>query len=143
MNKELTPLEALQEYKMIKNYFDRKAHEKIQTLRVFNNEDELYSIIETALKEYERLKKLYKLEEETSKHLNKTVLLMNEEINKQLKAFEIIVKKEVNIEFWLSFNVGVMTYKEYTNLNKILVITSINKEVLTQEEFDLLKEILE
>ena len=63
MNKQLTSLEALNDLREVKGWNDNEFNKRLD-------------IIEKALKDYERLKKLYKLEEETNKHLNDTVLLM-------------------------------------------------------------------
>ena len=70
MNKELTPLEALEEYKSIKDYYYHRAKEncyKVITLRVFDEEDKIYETIENELK---RLEKQNEILERT---LNKVV----------------------------------------------------------------------
>lgn len=115
MSKESTPLEALQNIKQCL-FWSEKGLKEID-------------IIEKALKEYERLKKLYKLEEETSKHLNDTVLSMNEEVNKQEEVLRIIKEKRVNVNWLLTHN-----RKEYN-------CGTLSPD-LTQEEFGLLKEVL-
>ena len=125
--KDLTPLEALERL---------YCAGRLDLDYVINGrQKEHYQIVETALKEYERLKKLYKLEEETSKHLNDTVLLMNEEINKQLKALEIIKKKGIDI--WAFYE-----SKTCDDYNIMIEYHRPQPEYLQEQEFDFLKEVL-
>ena len=123
MNKQLSSLEALNDLREVKGWNDDELNKRLD-------------IIEKALKDYERLKKLYKLEEETSKHLNDIVLLMNEEINKQLKALEIIKEKMVDVVYLYS------SCYELEHYNVYAPFEIDDKDKLTQEEFDLLKEVL-
>ena len=74
-------------------------------------------IIETALKDYERKLKLAKEYEDVNN------------VAKRLKALEIIKKKKVNVRFLISCK----TLKEYND---------VISDHLTQEEYDLLKEVL-
>lgn len=80
---------------------------------------EQYKIIETALKEYEGAKS----------HIE---ALHKERIDNELKlkALEIIVKKNVNINY-----LQTCRFEDYNNLVEI-------EEQLTQEEYDLLKKVL-
>lgn len=122
MTKQLTPLEALN---------------KLISRHPFNYEE--YKIIETALKRLAYLDKLaYLTDDDTS------------EIEKKLKALEIIREKRLNAEWLMESN----TYKEYLEYaeddyeeNVVKGATADKEEwfrkwVATQEEYDLLKEVL-
>ena len=88
-----------------------------------------YDLIETALKVYEKIK----LEYSEIKIYHYDLLKENERLHnqkaKKLKAFEIIKDKRVNAD-WLLETENVEEYNE-----------SLYND-LTQEEFDLLKEVL-
>lgn len=78
--------------------------------------------------------------------LQKTVVLSNQleherkiriRQEKKLKVLEIIKEKRVNVSLFLEYNVD--TYKDYIATFKKV---NLGKELLTQEDFDLLKEAL-
>lgn len=114
MNKDLTALEALNN---IKNLFIGSSI----------NPTQQFEIIETALKENEKLKKLYKVELKNTAYYNNLAL-------KYRKALEIIKKKKVNV--WTLLETK--TCAEY-NFKEVIVKT---KRKLIEEEYDLLKEVL-
>lgn len=109
MNKELTPLEALEKIKFVLDFISsgELLREK-DTMRYLG-------IIENALEDYERLLKMRKMAEWADEKL---------QTKKKLKAIEIVKAK--------------------TNLTKtregIKALVFVILE--TQEEFDLLKEVL-
>ena len=88
-----------------------------------------WKIVETALK---RLKKI-----ETTTHS-----VLREDISKKLKALEIIKEKRVNVDYFIERIKKDTDYKEYKKLRGLYKITIFSRKNLTQEEFDLLKEIL-
>lgn len=106
-NKELSPLEALEK---LTNYKCSCMSEKMMCKE----------IIENALKRLEKIE-------------NSNVSVLREDISKQLKAFEIIKEKFVNITILM----GCDNLEEY---NKHPL--TMRKGRLTQEEFNLLKEVL-
>lgn len=60
-------------------------------------------------------------------------------IKQSLKALEIIKKKEVNIHSWHYNNCNKIPYEIY---KQSIMTQSISNELLTQEEYNLLKEVL-
>ena len=85
--------------------------------------------LEKLEKEHEKLKERYKHRAETSNDLCKAV-------KQYEKAFEILVDKKVNIlvlKYFIEKGDDVKTYNLYYT----------TKEKLTQEEYELLKEVLE
>ena len=83
--------------------------------------------LEKLEKEHEKLKERYKHRAETSNDLCKTV-------KQYEKAFDILVNKKVNIlvlKYFIEKGEGVKTYNLYYT----------TKEKLTQEEYELLKEV--
>lgn len=128
-------------------------------------QDQDYKIIETALKEYENLDDIYydtwyaceRLKENNNFALmfiddiyclintkdNKFDVIDNYKINnygiidngtkKKLKALEIIKEKQVNVGDFIRCK-SIEDYNDYCCYNE--------KEQLTQEEYDLLKEVL-
>lgn len=98
--------------------------------------DENLNIIEKALKEYKELKQDYAM-------LKEEYALYRKDTEKQIKALEIIKEKRVNVDNFLSFIRKETTYEDYLIKHNKFVITKITfKEKLTQEEYDLLKEVL-
>ena len=120
MSKEL---KALKRIKKMYEYFVKENRDLEPKLMICEKED--FKIIENALKENERLKTSYLRN------------LLNEEskeyIYKKLVALEIIVNKEVNVGDFVRCK-SVEDYNDYCCYNE--------KEQLTQEEFDLLQEVL-
>lgn len=128
MNKELTPLEALEK---IKNRFDN--HELYRNTDLQNE----LNIIETALKDYELLIMTSNIIKNNIKDIPR------EDITKKLKALEIIKEKQVDvgrfiliINTWFDDDFALHRYNDYLE-------NDLDKWKLTKEEFDLLKEVLE
>ena len=121
MNKELTPLKAHKELK--------SRYGKYFSLQ----DDERAKVIETTLKDYEELKQI---NIDRSKQLLELVSEQTEN-SKKLKALEIIKNKRVDV--WLILHV-------IDNSDNVEDYNAINKRPiggnLTQEEYDLLKEVL-
>ena len=121
MNKELTPLKAFEE---IKKYLV-----KLQ----FHFLEEELGIIETALKDYERLLKLRKTAEWADEKL---------QTKKKLKALEII--KEKNIDAQMIKQSGCLEH--YCTLYRLVYHDVASADIYwrfpTQTEYDLLKEVL-
>lgn len=129
-NKELTPLEALEDLiSFIGSGFVADTHELCEY--VAKRKD----IIETALKDYENLKEenklliisYYKIVEER----NKLQYTLDELEEKELKALEIIKEK----------NVLILTLKNVESVGIYNDCLGVS-EKLTQEQFDLLREVL-
>jgi len=132
MSKELTSLEWL-------NYYKNKLQSSSQTFRPNG-----FDIIETALKNYNQLQvdydELNDIHNKLVKHKNKE----RDDVVKKLKALEIIKEKGVNV-----YNLTCIcfkyneTYEQYViDFNYGDSFYHLGKELLTQEEFDLLKEVL-
>lgn len=112
MSKELSPLEALS-----KLYLAYGPAHQI----TFKKRYKLKEIIKAALKDYEKKTKLAKEYADV------------DNVAKRLKALEIIKEKQVNVQWIMVCD----TYKDYyKRFNEFFI------EYLTQEEFDLLKEVL-
>lgn len=124
MSKELTPLEALD---FIKTSPYRNWKGKVNTIN-FNFETEI-KIIETALKRLETLEEDFMSLTET----NMELVQEQARNQKKLKALEIINNKEVAV-FFLNKS------KDVNDYNNTLKTYGTNQE-LTQEEYDLLKEV--
>lgn len=114
MNKELTPLEALNLLFELAYGHDTKP----------NSDYTWYAIVETALKDYAPIRKL--LDKHSIYDLWSLECVLHD-----LKALEII-KEKFYFE-WLFASKNVKQYNEAQDSDK-------NK--LTQEEYDLLKEVL-
>ena len=120
MNKELSPLEALKELKYQVAGLEAATHDVPPQRTTYLVRDMgLFEIIETALKELD-FKRMVIVD----------FLTGNDE--KKLKALEIIKEKKVNIR-----GLSRLTLEEYNENRR-----SHKEEQLTQEEFDLLKEVL-
>ena len=118
MNKELTPLEALSDLRK-----DAKNHIPYHTEYL----NERLDIIETALKDYEELKKLKLLPypKINDEEYRRSVI-------KRLQTVEIIKEKDVNIQ----------DLKVSYSFNEYNTFKGNEYKYLTQEEYDLLKEVL-
>ena len=114
MNKKLTPLQALELFR----------NSQYQGVNVYA--DELLDIIETELKENEKLKECYKNELKNTAYYNYLAL-------KYKKALEIIKEKEVDVG-WLKRAKDLHEYNSGMGINSY--------SALNQEEYKLLKEIL-
>ena len=124
MSKELTPLEALKE---IREESDCGAFQS------------RCDIIETALKDYELLKERTKLDSFECLLRLEEILPRGKEllvpVAKQLKVLEIIKKKQVAVDEFIRCCKEDNPLEEYNNF-------AGDKNSLTQEEFNLLKEVL-
>ena len=110
-----------------------EAFEKIKKYLVnlqFHFLEEELDIIETALKNYEKLKNEYDKLESFHKLFIEKYNQLNIEHRKKLKALEIIKEKKVNVNCIIS-GWSLWKYNSYK--------THIN---LTKEEYELLKEVL-
>jgi len=138
MSKELSPLEALNDLREVKGWNDDEFNKRLD-------------IIETALKKHELLKNtkiivadkkitdddLEKLKCESMIVGNSQCEikpLFDEETLNKLKALEIIKEKQVNVGAFYVFD-NLEQYNGYCEM-----VGGCKK--LTQEEFDLLKEVL-
>lgn len=135
MNKELTPLEALNwlVYGLTNNNY---AKEELPLTMSRARE-----IITNALKRLEKIDKSSLTDDEVI-FLHNNVKNLYREEDKKLKAFEIIKKKRVAINIlYMSSSAYV-----YNVLYEVVIIPSGKtpkwEYKLTQEEFDLLKEVL-
>ena len=117
MEKELTPLQALEKVKNADVYIGGDAKMPLSFTKQ-------YRIIETALKENEKLKKLYKAELKNTTYYNNLAL-------KYKKALEIIKDKRVDIG-WLIRSENCSKYNLGVGTNQRLNTT----------EYNLLKEVL-
>ena len=127
MNKELTALEALNIVKSQRENCDF---------------DEEYDIIETALKRNVELEKINinLLKENTN--LRERPLDFYSDVEKKLKALEIIKEKRLDIGDFLSYlESGNRSYYDYC-YDWFWEYDYVPKEQLTQEQFELLKEML-
>lgn len=122
MNKELTPLEALRNLTQIAYGSSDDIDDKIKNY---------FELIKKSLKDYENLK---------LKHRSMQDAVLED--FKKLKALEIIKKKEVNVSTFVAYK----CYEDYLNDWNILIKevrrTMIGEKKLTQEEYELLKEVL-
>lgn len=121
MNKELTPLEA---------FYKLKSQIDEDTYFQYDNKELLYNI-KTALKEYGTLKEYY------------NVVVSNREFDKEyfykcVKALEIIKNKRVDIATLLDC----CNVEEYNRWVDVRSHYTYRPFELTQEEYDLLKEVL-
>lgn len=120
-------LEALRKIEIHLDYLD-------ETYNV--NYGEEFDIIEKELKELEERREMMKRFNEAC-----VPMILDNETEKKLKALEIINKKEINISVLKVCS----TFKEYNNYirNEYQYCTEIIEEMsLTQEEWDLLREVL-
>lgn len=140
MNKEL---EALEEIKRLYKWYTKYAYDA----ELDKEEIHSFAIIETALKEYEMMKQTKIIvadkkisDDDLEKLMNQGMLtdlqceikpLFDEETQKKLKALEIIKEKEVDMFIFLHSG-DLETYNDMVEDNR----------KLTQEEFNLLREVL-
>jgi len=118
MSKELTPLQALKEFKNL----------KYLGVDVENTNE--YKVIETALKDYENLQ---------LKHRSMQDAVLDD--FKKLKALEIIKKKKCIYILALKRSANWRAYNEFIlPLNRYNGITLFDR--LTQKEYEFLKEML-
>lgn len=148
MSKELTTLKSLKIIKEMYEHFVKTYRELEPKLMICEKED--FDIIETALKDYELMKQAKiivadkKISDDDLEKLknqrmficgsgeSKVELLFDEETQKKLKALEIIKEKEVNV--------GLLS--RCANAERYNNGICYEPRYLTQEEYDLLKEVL-
>lgn len=126
MNKKLTPLEAL-DYIGLYKFSGSK-----QLLRDYSERE--FKIIETALKRSEE----YKHNKEVYLRQNNGLVSKLAKYEKEHKAFEIIVKKKVEIAWFINCleeSEVLPNYNAFEHYNRGI------GEPLTHEEFDLLTEV--
>ena len=146
MSKELTPLEALNEIKNIKTL--SVPERKVVTFQEKYKEE--LDIIETALKEYEKLKKevneisdfglkAYRVELEKQINSNKKYRTTNKRLRvKNQKLYEILrIIKEKHVDCFKLIAI----FRTSNNIEHYNQNYGSNWQ-LTQEEYDLLKEVL-
>ena len=113
--------EGLEALEKLTNYKCSRMSEKI----------ECKEIIEKELKDYENLK---------LKHKSMQDAVLDD--FKKLKALEIIKEKRVNVDIFLNRIKRDTDYKEYKRLCGLYKITIFSGKELTQQEYELLKEVL-
>ena len=127
MSKELTPLQALKTIILGTN---------VDTYRSSVEEiDNAISIIETALKENEKLKECYKNELKNVSYYNNLAL-------KYKKALEIIKEHRLDIDWFLQFVEQDISYQHYVYCVEQGDNKFAKRFLLSEEEYELLKEIL-
>ena len=132
MSKELEALQKIASFEVNQIYDikfdngDREHYECETIIELFPND---FAEIETELKRLEELEDRINELEET----NHLMFLREHENTKKLKALEIIKKKEVDIG-WLKRAKDLREYNSGMGINSY--------SALTQEEYDLLKEVL-
>ena len=126
MSKELTPLEHLE---FLRQYEINEEHHCLNDRYVCKQS---FDIIETTLKNYNELQNKYDELETEYLDQQRSMLKYDEVKEKKFKALEIIKEKEVVIPILLRSNI----LDEYNN-NPMFV-----SKKLSQEEYDLLKEVL-
>lgn len=130
----------------------RKIKEYLVNLQFHFLEEEL-DIIETALKEYEEHKQIlndYGLSLFDFRHACFTFVQFKnskgfEGVEKKLKALKIIKEKEVNV-YILQWYLKHSSYEQYADdferNRRDCDLPDLGDKILTQEEYDLLKEVL-
>ena len=103
--------------------------------------DDDFHLIETALKRLEELEKPKEIAGTTtiSEATKQSLLEWCPDIEKKLKAFEIINKKMVDA-YWVKFSRKASEYN--SEMRNQCGLSDYEPFLLTQEEFDLLKEVL-
>ncbi len=139
MSKELTPLQALKDLQEVKGWNNKEFHKRL-------------TVIKKALKEHELMKQARFIvankeisDDDIEKLINQRMFadsleqreikpLFDEETQKKLKAFEIIKNKNFDL-FYLLDSRDLEDYNDKCDCYR-------NLSYLTQEEYDLLKEVL-
>ena len=124
MKKKLTIEDAFDDIKLICDnvQFDEE-------FSIYEEYQEQFDIIEYAIKElHERREMMQRFNEACEPHI------IEDEVYKKAKAFDIVKKKGLTIWWFKQFN----SYEEYKNKGYEDLATE-----LTKEEYDLLKEVLE
>lgn len=160
MSKELTPLDALKRLESSASSYCYESTSSMEDMErgLFEEDYEAVKVLETALKEYELIKQT-KIIVANKKVSNKDLEmlknqrmfvsnleqckikpLLDEKTQKKFKALEIIKEKRVNIGYLLLCD----DYEEYLDdFNDRQGEGNLPSfELLTKEEYDLLKEVL-
>lgn len=149
MTKELTPLEALHKLywdKAVNNEYGYNGRSRENNEKFRQECKELNDIIEKSLKEYEE----YKTQDiKMSDGLETLYLYRNDFfsndfsiIEQELKALEIIREKNVQVDTLL-YMIQISTKpREDYNINAEFWLGDREIKQLTQEEYELLKEVL-
>lgn len=119
MNKELTPLQALEN--IIETFIDKDS-EDIKTVR-------------KALKRLEKLKECYENELKNTAYYNNLAL-------KYKKALEIIKEHRLDIDWLLQFVKQDISYQHYVYCVEQSNNAFAKRFLLNDEEYELLKEVL-
>ena len=151
MNKELTPLEALE--RLIENYYKMYQDTGYDDEYQRTNLPIDYEIIETALKNYELMKQTKFIvvdkkisDEDIEKLKNQKIFagnleqcevkpLFDEETQNKLKALEIIKEKPQTLFL-------VKTCENYDIYLELAQDTALIEDIYSSKEYDLLKEVL-
>lgn len=127
MNKELTPLEALEKIGKLETTIGLRV---VSTKTIVKDFAE-YNIIETALKNCETYKNMLKEEYDKNIKLKEIAIRWKECSQKQVEILRIIKEKRVNFT-------ALYSSKRLETYNWCMT----PKEQLNQAEFDLLREVL-
>lgn len=135
MNKELSPLEALNKLCKLANASDIKFQYELNTFTRQAKVDELKPIIETALKQQENDREIWK------NYLKEIKNLPPIEVQIKLQALKIIKEKGC-LQFCM-LGVSLEDYNKSVDImNKVECAGLESYKHYTQEEFDLVKEVL-
>ena len=121
------------------NKFDRQVINGAGEILFIIKKEEL-DIIEQELKELEKMKRI-KGTTTLDSALENTLINACPNVAKKLKALEIIKEKRVNVELFIKHSLG-RDYNEFLNYENLFQIYKSSEKRLTQEEYDLLKEVL-
>lgn len=131
MNKELTPLKALKVLGKIKKFPSGEM--------VYSTKE--YQIIESALNDYEHLCQIWNCKDSDTMIIQ-TTKTIHDENNKKLKALEIIKEKNIAIK-QLQMSPCLEAYCTlYRYLYHDVDWKGLQHLMPTQEEYELLKEVL-
>lgn len=118
-------------YEITQNDLDEKLRKSLR-------EWVLKNAFPKELKDKEQLEKAF---DSLSKENEKVMKELSKEIEKN-RALEIIKEKRVNVDNFLNHIKKDTDYKEYQRLCGLYKITVFSGKKLTQEEYDLLREVL-
>ena len=132
MSKEL---EALKGIRNAEIEIGNDHNTAIKVFEIGNDYDEHFIIIAKGLKELEERREMMRRFNEAC-----VPMTLDNKTEKKLKALEIIKEKEVNIHSWYYNNCNKIPHEIY---KQSIMAKTISSKLLTQEEYDLLKEVLE
>lgn len=142
MKTELTPLEALENIMCFISVDECNFKNQAE-------KDKCYNIIETALKDYEKLsKQRYVIFTRTHQQKEmfideicksyKEIKVSSLEDEKKLKALEIIKEKNIDVGA-IKECVSAYAYNDFKELTETAIV---KREKMTQEEYEIVKEVL-